>query len=91
MLRTTLLRLSNIMLLLCLQLRISITRDTSNSSTNNTRDAVRDARAKIGELPLSFLPLAFGILLCTSSFETLYQRRQYMIRSFLRGVKLECR
>lgn len=70
-LRTPLLRLPNIMLLLRLQLCLPITRNTSNGTSNSTRDAVCDAGAEVVELALCFLAFAFGVLLGACALEIL--------------------
>ena len=71
MLSTSLLSLADIMFILCLQLSLSITSNTRNSSANSTTDSVRNARSVVAELSLCFLAFAFGVLLGTCAFEVL--------------------
>lgn len=88
MLRTPLLRLPHVMLLLSLQLSLTITRKTSDSSANSTSDAVRDAGAEIVELALGFLTFAFGVLLGTCFLEVLFAYKISL--SFVKSMKV-CR
>jgi hypothetical protein len=68
---TSLLGLSNIMLLLSLQLRIPITGNTCDGSANGTSHTVCNTRAKVVELALGFLTLAFSVLLGACALEVL--------------------
>jgi hypothetical protein len=70
-LRSTLLCLPNIVSLLRLQLRVSVTSQTSNSTAQSTRGAVCNAGTEVIELALSFLAFAFCVLLSTCSLQIL--------------------
>ena len=89
MLRTTLLSLSNIMLLLCLHLRITVTSDTSNSSANGTRDTISDSRAQVGKLSFGFLALAFSVLAGTCLLERLFEEYVNLDSFICRKSELE--
>lgn len=71
MLCTPLLSLAHIMLLLCTQLSLSITRQASNSSIDCALHAVGDTSPEVVELTLGFLALTLEILLATFLFELL--------------------
>lgn len=71
MLRTTLLRLPNIMLILRRSSRLPVSRQARNSSSNSTSSAIRNARAQISELALRLLLLALSILLLASTLQVL--------------------
>jgi hypothetical protein len=62
-LSTSLLGLANVMPFLGLQLCVPITSDTSDASANGTSDTVCDTSAEVVKLTLSFLTLAFSVLL----------------------------
>jgi hypothetical protein len=70
---TSLLRLPNIMLLLSLQLRIPITSDTSDCTTNGTSNPVCDSGTEIIELALGFLAFSFGVLLSACALKILHE------------------
>jgi hypothetical protein len=72
-----LLRLSNIMLILRLLRRISITRKTSNSTSYRASDTVRNPRAEIVELALGFLGFALGVLFLACALPILLHHCQY--------------
>lgn len=73
MLSTTLLSLPNIVLLLSLQLCVPIASDTSEGTTNCTRDTVCDAGAVVVKLTLGFLAFTFGVLLGSCALEILFE------------------
>lgn len=62
---SSLLSLADIMLLLSLQLSITVTSNACNSTLDGTSGTVGNTRAEVVELALSFLGLAFGVLLLT--------------------------
>ena len=70
-LSATLLRLSNIMLLLSLNLRLPITRQASDGSTDSAPNPVRDTTAEVVELALSLLGLALSILFAACLLQVL--------------------
>jgi hypothetical protein len=71
MLGTTLLGLSNIMLLLRSQLCVTVSGDTSDRTSDGTSNTVSNTRAKITKLTLGFLALSFGVLLGSLALEVL--------------------
>lgn len=68
---TTLAGLASVVLLLCTDLCITVTRDASNGLTDAAGDAVSDARAQVGDLALCLLALAGEVLLTAVALQLL--------------------
>lgn len=65
MFRATLLSLANIVLILCLELRLTIASDTGHSPSYGSADAVCNTGTIVVELTCSLLALALRVLLLT--------------------------
>jgi hypothetical protein len=64
-LRTTLLRLANVVSILGSSLGLTVTSKTSGCASNGASDAVGNTTGEVVDLALGFLALACGILLLT--------------------------
>jgi hypothetical protein len=64
-LRTTLLRLANVVFILGSSLGLTVTSKTSGCAFNGTSDAVGNTTGEVVDLALGFLAFACGVLLLT--------------------------